>query len=46
MPRETLAWKIKLLSDGAKYANSRLHAVKADILLLVRYYICMGLKHK
>ncbi|BBN03207.1 hypothetical protein MPTK1_2g21620 [Marchantia polymorpha subsp. ruderalis] len=35
MPRETLAWKIKLLSDGAKYANSRLHAVKADILLLV-----------
>ncbi|KAG6544924.1 hypothetical protein Mapa_013616 [Marchantia paleacea] len=35
MPRETLAWKIKLLSDGAKYANSRIHAVKADILLLV-----------
>ncbi|KAL2645523.1 hypothetical protein R1flu_013110 [Riccia fluitans] len=35
MPKEALAWKLKLISDGAKYTNSRIRAVKAEILLLV-----------
>ncbi|CAM6104063.1 unnamed protein product [Calypogeia fissa] len=34
MPRELLTWKVRLLSDGAKYANARLRYIKADILLL------------
>ncbi|XP_030534950.1 phytyl ester synthase 1, chloroplastic isoform X2 [Rhodamnia argentea] len=35
VPRETLLWKLKLLKSAASYANSRLHAVKAEVLLLV-----------
>ncbi|CAN1761268.1 Phytyl ester synthase 1, chloroplastic [Linum perenne] len=35
IPKETLAWKLKLIQSGAAYANSRLHAVKAEVLLLV-----------
>ncbi|GLT95242.1 hypothetical protein SLE2022_129350 [Rubroshorea leprosula] len=35
VPRETLAWKLKLIKSAAAYANSRLHAVKAEVLLLV-----------
>ncbi|CAO2179963.1 unnamed protein product [Urochloa humidicola] len=34
IPRDTLLWKLKLLKTGAAYANSRLHAVKAEVLLL------------
>ncbi|CAL4950100.1 unnamed protein product [Urochloa decumbens] len=34
IPRDTLLWKLKLLKAGAAYANSRLHAVKAEVLLL------------
>ncbi|KAF8660565.1 hypothetical protein HU200_057588 [Digitaria exilis] len=34
IPRDTLLWKLKLLKNGAAYANSRLHAVKAEVLLL------------
>ncbi|XP_078445009.1 esterase/lipase/thioesterase family protein [Wolffia australiana] len=34
LPKETLSWKLKLLQDGAAYTNSRLHAVRADVLLL------------
>ncbi|PIA61632.1 hypothetical protein AQUCO_00300864v1 [Aquilegia coerulea] len=34
IPKETLLWKLKLLNSGASYANSRLHAVKAEVLLL------------
>ncbi|KAF8018013.1 hypothetical protein BT93_H3036 [Corymbia citriodora subsp. variegata] len=34
VPRETLLWKLKLLKSAASYANSRLHAVKAEVLLL------------
>ncbi|CAN0920527.1 Phytyl ester synthase 1, chloroplastic [Linum grandiflorum] len=34
IPKETLAWKLKLIQSGAAYANSRLHAVKAEVLLL------------
>ncbi|GKV07376.1 hypothetical protein SLEP1_g19161 [Rubroshorea leprosula] len=35
VPRETLAWKLKLIKSAAAYANSHLHAVKAEVLLLV-----------
>ncbi|KAF5186443.1 Acyltransferase-like protein [Thalictrum thalictroides] len=34
IPKETLLWKLKLLYSGASYANSRLHAVKAEVLVL------------
>ncbi|XP_043709201.1 acyltransferase-like protein At1g54570, chloroplastic isoform X2 [Telopea speciosissima] len=34
IPKETLLWKLKLLKTGAAYANSRLHAVKSDVLVL------------
>lgn len=34
IPRDTLFWKLKLLKSGAAYANSRLHAVQAEVLLL------------
>lgn len=34
VPKETLLWKLKMLRSAALYANSRLHAVKAEILLL------------
>jgi pimeloyl-ACP methyl ester carboxylesterase len=36
IPRDTLFWKLKLLKSGAAYANSRLHAVQAEVLLLAR----------
>lgn len=36
IPRDTLLWKLKLLKAGAAYANSRLHAVQAEVLLLAR----------
>uniref|UniRef100_A0A7N0UA87 AB hydrolase-1 domain-containing protein n=1 Tax=Kalanchoe fedtschenkoi TaxID=63787 RepID=A0A7N0UA87_KALFE len=34
IPKETLLWKLKLLDRAAAYANSRLHAVKAQVLVL------------
>ncbi|PQQ11439.1 acyltransferase-like protein [Prunus yedoensis var. nudiflora] len=34
IPRATLLWKLKLLKSAAAYANSRLHAVKAEVLVL------------
>ncbi|KAJ4839512.1 hypothetical protein Tsubulata_046718 [Turnera subulata] len=34
IPKDTLLWKLKLLKSAAAYANSRLHAVKADVLIL------------
>uniref|UniRef100_A0A1D1ZH36 Acyltransferase-like protein At1g54570, chloroplastic n=1 Tax=Anthurium amnicola TaxID=1678845 RepID=A0A1D1ZH36_9ARAE len=34
IPRETLLWKLKLLKSAASYANSRLHAVTAEVLVL------------
>ncbi|XXG79310.1 hypothetical protein AAC387_Pa09g0411 [Persea americana] len=34
MPKVTLLWKLKLLKSAALYANSRLHAVKAEVLVL------------
>ncbi|XP_071735481.1 phytyl ester synthase 1, chloroplastic-like isoform X2 [Rutidosis leptorrhynchoides] len=35
IPKATLSWKLKLLKSAAAYTNSRLHAVKAEVLLLV-----------
>ncbi|KDP23609.1 hypothetical protein JCGZ_23442 [Jatropha curcas] len=35
IPKDTLLWKLKLLKSAAAYVNSRLHAVKAEVLLLV-----------
>ncbi|KAL4306993.1 hypothetical protein AHAS_Ahas16G0233800 [Arachis hypogaea] len=34
LPKETLLWKLKLLRSASAYANSRLHAVKAQALIL------------
>ncbi|KAK8633797.1 hypothetical protein V6N13_014633 [Hibiscus sabdariffa] len=34
MPKETLTWKLKLLKSASAYANSRLRAVKAEVLVL------------
>eukprot|EP00268_Persea_americana_P053045 TRINITY_DN5981_c1_g2_i6.p1 TRINITY_DN5981_c1_g2~~TRINITY_DN5981_c1_g2_i6.p1 ORF type:complete len:704 (+),score=126.08 TRINITY_DN5981_c1_g2_i6:141-2252(+) len=34
IPKVTLLWKLKLLKSAALYANSRLHAVKAEVLVL------------
>lgn len=33
-PKETLIWKLKLLKNGAALSNSRLHAVKCEVLIL------------
>ncbi|KAG5244939.1 acyltransferase protein [Salix suchowensis] len=35
IPKKTLIWRLKLLQSAAAYANSRLHAVKAESLVLV-----------
>ena len=37
LPKETLSWKLKLLKTAASYANSRLHAVRAEVLVLCRF---------
>uniref|UniRef100_A0A2N9I8R5 AB hydrolase-1 domain-containing protein n=1 Tax=Fagus sylvatica TaxID=28930 RepID=A0A2N9I8R5_FAGSY len=34
IPKDSLLWKLKLLKSAAAYANSRLHAVKAEVLVL------------
>ncbi|KAI5676486.1 hypothetical protein M9H77_07436 [Catharanthus roseus] len=34
IPKDTLLWKLKLLKSAAAYANSRLHAVRAQVLVL------------
>ncbi|KAK1400794.1 Acyltransferase-like protein, chloroplastic [Heracleum sosnowskyi] len=34
IPKDTLLWKLKLLRSAAAYANSRLHAVTAEVLIL------------
>ncbi|XP_057997327.1 phytyl ester synthase 2, chloroplastic-like isoform X1 [Hevea brasiliensis] len=34
LPRETLLWKLHLLKSASAFANSRLHAVKAQTLIL------------
>ncbi|KAK7826703.1 acyltransferase-like protein [Quercus suber] len=34
LPRETLRWKLQMLKSGSAFSNSRLHAVKAQTLIL------------
>ncbi|KAJ4823187.1 hypothetical protein Tsubulata_015133 [Turnera subulata] len=34
LPRETLLWKLNMLKSASSYANSRLHAVTAQTLIL------------
>ncbi|XP_021760110.1 acyltransferase-like protein At3g26840, chloroplastic [Chenopodium quinoa] len=34
LPRDTLLWKLQMMKSACSYANSRLHAVKAQILIL------------
>ncbi|XP_040956014.1 acyltransferase-like protein At1g54570, chloroplastic [Gossypium hirsutum] len=34
LPTETLIWKLKLIKSASAYTNSRLHAVKAEVLVL------------
>lgn len=34
LPKDNLIWKLKLLRTAAAYANSRLHAIKAEVLVL------------
>ncbi|GMH13192.1 hypothetical protein Nepgr_015033 [Nepenthes gracilis] len=34
IPKDTLNWKLKLLKSASAHANSRLHAVKAEVLVL------------
>lgn len=34
IPKETLLWKLKLLTSASSYSNSRLHAVNAEVLVL------------
>ncbi|RVW45191.1 Acyltransferase-like protein, chloroplastic [Vitis vinifera] len=36
LPQETFLWRLKMLSSASAYVNSRLHAVKAEILILSR----------
>ncbi|CAN1126697.1 Phytyl ester synthase 1, chloroplastic [Linum perenne] len=36
LPKETLLWKLRLLESASSYANARLHAVKAQVLILSR----------
>jgi pimeloyl-ACP methyl ester carboxylesterase len=34
LSKDTLVWKLKMMQQAAAYANSRLHAVKAEVLVL------------
>ena len=38
IPKDSLLWKLKLLKSAASYANSRLHAVTAEVLVLARLF--------
>ncbi len=37
VPKEALLWKLKMLHSAALYTNSRLHAVRAEVLVLARF---------
>lgn len=41
IPKSTLLWKLKLLKSAAAYTNSRLHAVKAEVLILSRLLLSL-----
>ncbi|KAJ4823185.1 hypothetical protein Tsubulata_015131 [Turnera subulata] len=34
LPRETLLWKLQMLKSASRFVNSRLHAIKAQTLIL------------
>ncbi|KAH9625337.1 hypothetical protein KSS87_003634 [Heliosperma pusillum] len=34
LPRETLLWKLQMMNSAASFVNSRIHAVKAQVLIL------------
>ncbi|RZC60534.1 hypothetical protein C5167_022320 [Papaver somniferum] len=34
LPRESLIWKLQMLKSASSFSNSRLHAVKAEVLVL------------
>ncbi|KAL2907092.1 hypothetical protein RDABS01_005802 [Bienertia sinuspersici] len=36
LPRDTLLWKLRMMKSAGLYVNSRLHAVKAQMLVLAR----------
>ncbi|KAI3929674.1 hypothetical protein MKX01_025842 [Papaver californicum] len=38
LPRESLLWKLQMLRSASSFANSRLHAVKAEVLALSRKF--------
>lgn len=44
IPKDTLLWKLKLLKSASAYANSRLHAVKAEVLVLARSLFSQALQ--
>lgn len=37
MSKDTLLWKVEMLQQAAAYANSRLHAVQAEVLILAGF---------
>ena len=37
LPKDTLTWRLKLVESAAAYANSRLHAITAQVLILARF---------
>lgn len=37
LPKDTLKWRLKLVESAAAYANSRLHVIKAQVLVLARF---------
>ncbi|MFS7926896.1 putative alpha/Beta hydrolase [Helianthus anomalus] len=34
LPKDTLTWRLKLVRSAAAYANSRLHAITSQVLVL------------
>ena len=43
IPEDTLKWKMKQIKRAASYANYRLQSVQAEVLLLVRFILCIKL---
>ena len=37
LPGDTLLWKLQMMRSADSYANSRIHAVKAEVLILARW---------
>lgn len=45
LPRETLLWKLQLLKSASASANSHLHAVKVQALILCRSSLIISAIH-